>query len=76
MSAGAVKDYQMFASCFSASLPVIIESMLEGNRASLRMEEFHLAVAAMSPLNGNHSGTASRVRKRKMRRTLFAELTS
>jgi hypothetical protein len=52
MSAGAVKDYQNFASHFNSSLPVIIESMLEGNRASMRMDEFHLAWTAMHPRNG------------------------
>ena len=35
MSAGAVMDYQLFASLFDAKLPVIIESMLGGGRASL-----------------------------------------
>jgi hypothetical protein len=50
MSASAVNDYRMFASRFSSFLPVIIESMLDGNRVGIRMDEFDLARKAMRPL--------------------------
>jgi hypothetical protein len=60
MSAGAVKDYQVFASHFSDSLPVIIESMLCGNRTSLRMAEVHLASVAMGKLKNTSNGLSPR----------------
>jgi hypothetical protein len=49
MSNGAVRDYQRVADCIDAAAPVIIESMLETNRAPLRMEEISLAKEALDP---------------------------
>lgn len=51
MSAGAVKDYQNFAGRINSTLPVIIESMLEGDRTSMRLDEFYLAWSVMHPRN-------------------------
>ncbi len=47
MSSGAVRDYQMFASHFKSSLPVIIESMLDASRSNVRVTEIYLAWNAM-----------------------------
>ena len=49
MSNGAVRDYQRIAGCIGANAPVIIESMLETDRAPLRIEEIALAEEALSP---------------------------
>jgi hypothetical protein len=43
MSASAVKDYQALAGGWSADLPVIIESVLDGPRAGIRLHEARLA---------------------------------
>jgi hypothetical protein len=49
MSDAAVKDYQRFADAIGIFTPVIIESMLEADRASLRLEEMELAELALNP---------------------------
>ena len=61
MSNAAVNDYKKFAKHFK-SLPVIIESMLDGDRSSLRKGEFDLTNDALYPVgNGGeyyaHHGT-------------------
>ena len=43
MSIMAVRDFQHFAPKLNEKIPVIIESALEGSKASLRMEEFKWA---------------------------------
>jgi hypothetical protein len=50
MSCSAVSDYKKFAGSFKATLPVIIESMLDGDRNSLRMDEFRLTNEALHPV--------------------------
>jgi hypothetical protein len=47
MSGAAVKDYRQLLSRGSRATPVIIESMLDAHRTSLRMDEFQLAQAAL-----------------------------
>jgi len=43
LSSGSVEDYHSFAQFYPENVPVIIESMLDGARSSLREEERHLA---------------------------------
>jgi Xylose isomerase-like TIM barrel len=52
MSDGALADYQKFTSCFNSTIPVIIESTLGDNLASLRMNELKLTQIAMHPKRG------------------------
>ena len=47
MSYSAVDDYRKLAGRFRPDVPVIIESMLDGDRAGIRMGEFKLALDAM-----------------------------
>ncbi len=47
MSNGAVRDYQRIAGYIGLTPPVIIESVLETNRANLRKEEIFLAEEAL-----------------------------
>lgn len=49
MSNGAIRDYKRIAGCIGTTAPVIIESMLESARSSLRMEELDLAEEALRP---------------------------
>lgn len=49
MSSGAVRDYKRIAAQIDENVPVIIESMLDQDRGSLRMEEFGLAEDALRP---------------------------
>jgi hypothetical protein len=52
MSLPAVNDYQHIAKGLASHLPVIIESMLDGDSASLRLDELDLANEALVP-NGH-----------------------
>jgi hypothetical protein len=47
MSRGAVTDYQQMIGRGLRMAPVIVESMLDGERRSERMHEFQLAQEAM-----------------------------
>lgn len=46
MSKGALLDYQQVMGRAMRSAPVIVESMLDGERSSLRMDELHMATRA------------------------------
>ncbi len=59
MSNGAVRDYQRIADRIDANVPIIIESMLETNRAPLRMEEITLAMEALGPKRKQDSAILS-----------------
>jgi len=48
MTDSAVADYQRFSSYIDADIPVIIESMLDGNEEGTRLEEFSLARQALA----------------------------
>jgi hypothetical protein len=56
MSNGAVSDYQLIAKDLNQDLPIIIESILDGEKAALRKHEIELACIALqgsdSPANG------------------------
>jgi len=56
MSNGAVSDYRRIADRIAVGAPVIIESMLETDRAPLRMEEITLAEEALRPKRDSDSG--------------------
>jgi hypothetical protein len=49
MSSSAVKDYRGLAGAWSAGLPVIIESVLDGPRTGMRLQEARLAREATEP---------------------------
>ncbi|HEX4122303.1 MAG TPA: hypothetical protein VH619_16930 [Verrucomicrobiae bacterium] len=50
MSASSVADFQRMASAFNLRLPIIVESMLDGERKELRMKELKLADRATQPV--------------------------
>lgn len=58
MSNWAILDYQKISCNLDPLIPVIIESMLDGNLASLRMEEYFFAVQAME-FNKDDTATCS-----------------
>lgn len=49
LSCSAVKDYKSLAGELNAEWPIIIESMLDGNRAPLRRSELELTEQAVRP---------------------------
>jgi len=55
LSNGAVKDYQRIAGRIGADAPVVIESVLGADRASLRKEEIALAEEALIPKKNSDS---------------------
>jgi hypothetical protein len=59
MSIGAVKDYQRIADSIGSLTPVVIESMIDGSREFLRMEEVEMAVLALNPKTDAGSPTQS-----------------
>lgn len=62
MSRSAVDDYRRLADNFSPTVPVIIESMLDGGRVGLRMGEFDLAKSAMEPNGGGRTSLPAKAK--------------